>query len=232
MILTYTGTRTGSNPAQWLLIDYFYVTGAGASGSPEGSIDGSGGGGAEGAGGTGSRSKTPVAAIAGGVVGGVAVLLAIAGFIWLFMRKRRQRSSPRELYPKEGLDPTPYTLGSQEHGHEDQLSKSSPPPGESMAQLTQSVYSPSQVTNLRTLSYHPATTTASESVYGASSVDGGKTSSSQNQSQTRNFSDMKSAQREVVNVEARQHQDSGVRYVQNQAGPSQHEEVPPSYTAE
>ncbi|KAL0063151.1 hypothetical protein AAF712_009941 [Marasmius tenuissimus] len=243
MVITYTGAKTGSRPGQWLLIDYFYVTGARVSGSPEAAAGGPGGENDEGNGDTSGGSKTPVGAIAGGVVGGVVALLGIAGLIWLLMRRRRRRDGPRELYPKEGLDP--FMLGppgehrpAQEQYHDHPQPTNSPPPAsESKSRpLAQPVYSSERSTN--TLSYHPVTTTATETgtgaVYGGSSADGGSAnvagdgSTSQNQAQ--NFSDMKSAQREAVSVETRQHQDSGVRY--NQAGPSQVVDVPPSYTAD
>ncbi|KAK1221347.1 hypothetical protein PQX77_015848 [Marasmius sp. AFHP31] len=243
MVITYTGVRTGSNPAQWLLIDYFYVTGAGASSSPEGAAGGPGGGNAGGSSDSSSGgSKTPVGAIVGGVVGGVVALLGIAGLIWFLMRRRRRRrGGPRDLYPKEGFDP--FMTGSpadhaQEHYHDHPQPTNSPPPASEYTSRppAQSIYSSDRGTN--TLSYYPATTTATEtgpgSVYGGSSADGGATSvagdGSTSQNQGQNFSDMKSAQREAVSVQTRQHQDSGVRY--NQAGPSEVVDVPPSYTAD
>ncbi|KAK1218866.1 hypothetical protein PQX77_018427 [Marasmius sp. AFHP31] len=241
MVITYTGVTTGSNPAQWLLIDYFYVTGAGASSSPEGAA-GEGGGGNDGGSSDSSSggSKTPVGAIAGGVVGGVVALLGVAGLIWLLMRRRRRRNGPRDLYPKEGFDP--FMAGApgdhaQEQYHDHPLSTNSPPPASEYTSRppAQSVYSSERGTN--TLSYPPATTTATGmepgSAYGGCSADGGAKSvagdGSTSRNQGQNFSDMKSAQREAVSVQTRQHQDSGVRY--NQAGPSQVVDVPPSYTA-
>ncbi|KAK1221345.1 hypothetical protein PQX77_015846 [Marasmius sp. AFHP31] len=231
MAITYTGVKTGSNPAQWLLIDYFYVTGAGANGSPEGADDGAGGGNNGGGGDKSGGSKTPVGAISGGVVGGIVGLLGVAGFIWLLMRRRRQRrDDPRELSPKEGH--------TQEQYHDHPQSTNLPPLASEYMSYppVQSLYSSELGKN--TLSYYPATTTATEarpgSVYGGSSADSGATSvagdGSTSQNQGQNFSDMKSAQREAVSVQTRQHQDSGVRY--NQARPSQVVDVPPSYTAD
>ncbi|KAK1215726.1 hypothetical protein PQX77_021646, partial [Marasmius sp. AFHP31] len=176
-------------------------------------------------------SKTPVGAISGGVVGGIVGLLGVAGFIWLLMRRRRQRrDDPRELSPKEGH--------TQEQYHDHPQSTNLPPlASEYMSHPpVQSLYSSELGKN--TLSYYPATTTATEagpgSVYGGSSADGGATSvagdGSTSRNQGQNFSDMKSAQREAVSVQTRQHQDSGVRY--NQARPSQVVDVPPSYTAD
>ncbi|KAL0063148.1 hypothetical protein AAF712_009938 [Marasmius tenuissimus] len=238
MVITYTGAKTGSNSAQWLLIDYFYVTGAGASGSPEAAAGGPGGENGEGSGDNSGRSKTPVGAIAGGVVGGVVALLGIAGLIWLLMRRRRRRDGPRELYPKEGLNPFMFGPPGEHHHaqkqyHDHPQPTNSPlPASESKSRPpAQSMYSSERGTN--TLSYYPATTeTGTGSVYGSSSADGGTASvaGDGSTSQVQNFSDMKSAQREAVSVETRQHQDSGARY--NQAGPSQVVDVPPSYTAD
>ncbi|KAK1215727.1 hypothetical protein PQX77_021647 [Marasmius sp. AFHP31] len=187
MVIAYTGVSTDSSPAQWLLIDYFYVTGAGASGSPEGSADGAGGGNGGGSGNSSGGSKTPAGAIAGSVVGGVVALLGIAGFVWLLMRRRRQsRDGPKELYPRQGFDPFMHGASG---GHAQQYHD------------------------------HP------EADGATSALGDGSTS----QSQTQNFSDMKRAQREVVSVQTRQHEDSGARYYQ--AGSSQVVDVPPSYMA-
>ncbi|KAK1234643.1 hypothetical protein PQX77_002146 [Marasmius sp. AFHP31] len=201
MVIAYTGVSTESSPAQWLLIDYFYVTGAGASRSPEGPADGAGGGNGEGSGNSsGGRggnnrggdssggSKTPVGTIAGGVVGGVVALLGIAGFVWLLMRRRRRsRDGPRELYPREDFNPFMHGASG---GHAQQYHD------------------------------HPQADDGATSVLGAGSTS---------HDQAQNFSIMKRAQREAVNAQTRQHQDSGARY--NQAGPSQLVDVPPSYTA-
>ncbi|KAK1225854.1 hypothetical protein PQX77_011182 [Marasmius sp. AFHP31] len=102
MIITYTSVRI---PAHGLDIDYFYVTGAGASGSPEGPADGPRGGNNRGSGNSSGGSKMPVGMIAGGVIGGVVALLGMVGFIWLMMRRRRQSRDG----PREGLDP--FMLG-------------------------------------------------------------------------------------------------------------------------
>lgn len=42
-------------------------------------------------------SSTPVGAIAGGVVGGVAGIALIGAAVWFFLRKRRQSNGPAEL---------------------------------------------------------------------------------------------------------------------------------------
>ncbi|KAK1218868.1 hypothetical protein PQX77_018429 [Marasmius sp. AFHP31] len=123
MVIAYTGGQTGSNPAQWLLIDYFYVTGAGTNGSSGGTVGGAGGGNNRGSDNGSGGSKTLVGAIAGGVVGGVVALLGIAGFIWLLMRRRRQkRDGLRGWHPRGVLDP--FMLGApgihvqdQNHNH-------------------------------------------------------------------------------------------------------------------
>ncbi|KAK1215732.1 hypothetical protein PQX77_021652 [Marasmius sp. AFHP31] len=234
MIIAYTGVSTESSQGQWLLIDYFYVAGTGASGSPAGAADGAGGGNNRGSGDSSGGSKTPVGVIAGGAIGGVVALLGIAGLIWLLVRGRRQRrDGPRELYPKEGLDP--FMLGAlgghpQEQYHDHPQPTDSPLSGSKYTScpLAQSIHSSERGTNM--LSYHPAMETAigtgTKTLYGgATSVADGSTAQNQGQS----FSDMKSAQREAVSVQTRQHQDSGVRY--NQAGPSEVMDVPPSYTA-
>ncbi|KAK1228800.1 hypothetical protein PQX77_008154 [Marasmius sp. AFHP31] len=110
MVIAYTGVSNRSNLEQGLAIDYFYVTGAGTSGNPEGTEGGAGGGNTRGSGGSSGVSKTPVGVIAGGVVGGVVSLLGIVGFIWLLMRRRRQRRDGlRELHSKGALDP--FMLG-------------------------------------------------------------------------------------------------------------------------
>ncbi|KAL0063145.1 hypothetical protein AAF712_009935 [Marasmius tenuissimus] len=223
MVITYTGTKTRANSPQWLLVDYFYVTGAAANGSPQGSNAGETD---DGEGGRGTQRKKPVTAIAGGVIGGVVGLLAIAGIVWFFLRRRRRRKGPRELYPKEELDPTPLIAESGEPFH-----RSTSPAPSIVHHPTRSIYSGDGTT---TLSYHPATTASLYSISsadeGATSGDG-NTSSYHNQNQVQNFSDMKSAQREVVSVQTRQHQDSGIRYSQNKRGQSQFVDVPPTYTA-
>ncbi|KAK1225859.1 hypothetical protein PQX77_011187 [Marasmius sp. AFHP31] len=226
MVITYMGAQGRASSAQWLLVDYFYVTGTNASGTPQGTnaADTDGGGGE---GGGGSQRNKPVAAIAGGVVGGVVGLLVMAGIVWFYLRKRRQRKGPRELYPIEDLDPTPLIAGGGEHFHR----PSSPAPSV-LHHPARSIYSGEGTS---TLSYHPATTASLDSISsteeGANSGDG-DASSYHNQNQAQNFSDMKSAQREAVSVQTRQHQDSGVRYLQSHSGPSQILDVPPTYTAD
>ncbi|KAK3290355.1 uncharacterized protein B0H64DRAFT_63622 [Chaetomium fimeti] len=59
--------------------------------------------------GTGSESEsTPVGAIAGGVVGGVAGIALIAGIVWLLMRRRRKNNGPgpgtESTYYDDGRD--------------------------------------------------------------------------------------------------------------------------------
>ncbi|KAJ8081310.1 hypothetical protein PM082_007145 [Marasmius tenuissimus] len=222
--ITYDGTKTGAKAPQWLLIDHFYVVDAGRS--PQGETNDGGesrGGGVE-----SSQTKMPAAAIAGGVVGGVVGLLAIAGIVWFFLRRRRQRGGPRELYPKEELDPTPLIAGSGEHFHRPTSPALSLP-----NHPTRSIHS-GDGTN--TLSYHPAT--ISTSLYSVSSADesatsgDGNASSYPSQDQAQNFSDMKGAQREAVSIQTRQHQDSGIRYMQDERERPHFVDVPPTYTAE
>ena len=62
-----------------------------SNGDSDGSNGGDSGGDASGDGDSSSSDDTPIGAIVGGVVGGVA-LLAIAGFIFWFLRRRRRRS--------------------------------------------------------------------------------------------------------------------------------------------
>ncbi|KAL0576606.1 hypothetical protein V5O48_005364 [Marasmius crinis-equi] len=233
MVITYTGVKTGSNPAAWLLVDYLYVTGGAKDGSLAGGSDGSN----SGSSGVGQeKSKTPVGAIAGGVVGGVVVLLAAAGLLFWLWRRKQARGGPRELYPKEGLDPTPFMAGDMVatgHGDTPASSKgalmypvtnpSSAAPGPS--EYPESVYTtgPSGAT-LLTLSHG-----GGPSVHGGSSVSAGDASEPGTTSASQNLSDIKSAQSQAVSVQTRQHQDSGIRYSQ---GPSQIVDVPPTYTPE
>ncbi|KAJ8081311.1 hypothetical protein PM082_007146 [Marasmius tenuissimus] len=205
MVITYTGVQSASNSAQWLLIDYFYVTGASSTVETQ------------------TSSKTPIGAIVGGAVGGTIVILGLLGLVWLFMRRRRQRrGGPRELYPVEGSGfASPVTVSAGNYGH--LTSPSSPPPPlpprESRSPPpVQYRYHSSHSTGANTLSYPIA------SGYETSTV-GSDSRTSQN------FSDMKNAQQEAVSVQARQHRDSGMRYTGNHGGPSQILEVPPTYTA-
>ncbi|KAK1224320.1 hypothetical protein PQX77_011134 [Marasmius sp. AFHP31] len=75
MVITYTGAHNMSESPQGLDIDYFYVTNDWIQTNDSSS-------------GLDEKTKTPVGAIIGGVLG-VSVLITIAGLIWLMMRKRR-----------------------------------------------------------------------------------------------------------------------------------------------
>ncbi|KAL0067263.1 hypothetical protein AAF712_005659 [Marasmius tenuissimus] len=80
MVITYTGAHNGSRPPQGLNINYFYVTNdwvATNESSP----------------GLNGKGNTPIGAVIGGVLGGVSILIALAGWIWLMMKKRKIQSA-------------------------------------------------------------------------------------------------------------------------------------------
>ncbi|KZO96706.1 hypothetical protein CALVIDRAFT_563774 [Calocera viscosa TUFC12733] len=59
------------------------------------------------------EAPVPVAAIAGGVAGGVVALIALALLVWYLLRRRRQLSEPRtpvDLADPHPPDPSPYFL--------------------------------------------------------------------------------------------------------------------------
>ncbi|KAL0576940.1 hypothetical protein V5O48_005047 [Marasmius crinis-equi] len=120
MVITYTGVAKGSDPAQWLSIDYFYVTASEGSKLDAGPPAGGGGSGGGGGGGGGSEqsngqtdSKSNAGGIAGGVIGGV-IGLALIGFgIFFFLKKRREKESygqydgfqPQNMYGPPTIQP-------------------------------------------------------------------------------------------------------------------------------
>ncbi|KAL0563112.1 hypothetical protein V5O48_018964 [Marasmius crinis-equi] len=218
MVITYRGVKTGNNEAAWLLVDYFYVTGGLRDGSPAGGSDSSDPGSSAV---KQEKSKTPVGAIAGGVVGGVLALLAIAGLLFWLWRRKQAKSGRRELYPKEDLDPTPFLAEDMNAtGHSGALISSFIAPGANADKILAYRTVPSE--NMPTLSHGGITF-----VHGVSPVDANDVSNPGSMSISQTFSDMKSAQRQAVSVQARQHQDSGIRYTQ---GPPQIVEIPPTYT--
>lgn len=52
-------------------------------------------------------TSTPVGAIAGGVIGGVAGVAIIAGVVWFMLKRRRQRSHPEPSEPAQYEPATP-----------------------------------------------------------------------------------------------------------------------------
>jgi hypothetical protein len=59
-----------------------------------------------------SGSSAPAGAIAGGAIGGIVGLAAIAGLIWFLIKRKRQHSSPEEH--TELQDPPPITRTPQQ----------------------------------------------------------------------------------------------------------------------
>ncbi|KAL0061723.1 hypothetical protein AAF712_011440 [Marasmius tenuissimus] len=90
MVVTYSGVSKGTNPAQALVIDYFYVANDGTQVQED----------------RADSKKVPVGAIVGGVVGGVLGLIAVAGLVWFMMKKMRGR----EKVDTSSNDGTPIVM--------------------------------------------------------------------------------------------------------------------------
>ncbi|KAK7021844.1 hypothetical protein VNI00_017237 [Paramarasmius palmivorus] len=212
LTVTFTDMPTGKEWIQWLTIDYFYVTasaGTGADGEKSGSTSGGSKPGEQsGSASGGSESgKTPVGAIVGGVVGGVAVLVLLGLGVFFFLR-RRKRSRDAELTAgsggyissssgANGVSPYPYSMLS--------VSKNSSP--RKAAVSTPDPY-PDDVGAASTSSENRTSTGAPGST----------------------LWDMQDAQRAAVreDVLERRHYDSGIRYPQTQ----HFVDIPPDYTSQ
>ncbi|KAK7049992.1 hypothetical protein VNI00_005423 [Paramarasmius palmivorus] len=226
MVVTFTGVQSGSDPLQWLTVDYIYVTTGEntqlnssettMSTLPSRSADSNSSG--------SSSSKTPIASIVGGVVGGIVGLVLLVFAAFLFLSRRRQAKKNKEAQPfapgmpYSGNDNRPMN-SMVSHSGGDYPSLRSPQANVGSARdLDYNPYDPATHQGL----YHGSIYAPSNSL---SNIDSAPTSSSL-PSQT--LADMKSAQREVVarEVAERRHQDSGIRYPQQRRVV----DVPPKYT--
>jgi hypothetical protein len=208
LTVTFTGVKTGNESIQWLAIDYFYVTASAGTGG-DGGQSGSSGSASDGS----ESGKSPVGAIVGGVVGGVAVLVLL-GLGVLFFLKRRKRSRDAELTAGSGgyFDAQPNFLSSSSGG----ANGVSPYPYATLSVHNQN--SPGKAVLSTYDPYH-------DDVGAASTSSENRTSTGAPMS---NIRDMKDAQRAAIreDVLERRHHDSGIRYPQTQRVV----DVPPDYT--
>ncbi|KAK7062918.1 hypothetical protein VNI00_000416 [Paramarasmius palmivorus] len=79
LVITFEGQKTGTRPIQWLIVDYFHVTAASAS-----------------------KSQFPVAAVAGGVAGGVVLIAGIALAVFFYLKRKRDKERMNGMWEGTG----------------------------------------------------------------------------------------------------------------------------------